>query len=255
MRMPSARAPPGDPPAGAIRLLGGTVKWLVWDFDGTLAYRVGQWPAWTQALLEVLDPKSPGHGVDPELIRPFLRTGFPWHSPEVHHPHLASADAWWGALEPRFADDFRAAGADKARASEMARAVRGAYLDPERWRLYEDAIPALEGLTSSGWKHALLTNHVPELPEIVGRLGLGRHVERIFNSAQTGYEKPHPEAFRGVLEDLPDAGAIWMVGDNAEADVTGAKAMGIPAILVRRRREGVEPYCENLGGIAAIVDG
>ena len=214
------------------------MKWLVWDFDGTLAYRVGEWPAWTQALL---DRETPGHGVDPELLRPFLRTGFPWHSPEVHHPHLASADAWWGALEPRFADAFRAAGAEEARGSEMAKAVRLVYLDPERWRLYEDAIPVLEGLSSSGWKHAVLTNHVPELPEIAGHLGLDRHVERIFNSAQTVYDKPHPEAFRGVLDALGGAGEVWMIGDNADADVAGAKAASIPAILVREQREGVEP--------------
>jgi hypothetical protein len=95
-----ARALRGDPPTGAVRLLGGVVKWLVWDFDGTLAYRVGEWSAWIQTLLEVLDREIPGHSVDPELVRPFLRKGFPWHSSEVHHPHLASADTWWGALQP-----------------------------------------------------------------------------------------------------------------------------------------------------------
>jgi putative hydrolase of the HAD superfamily len=137
----------------------------------------------------------------------------------------------------------------------MAKAVRGVYLDPERWRLYEDAIPPLEGLSSSDWKHALLTNHVPELPEIAGRLGLDRHMERIFNSAQTGYEKPHPEAFRGVLDAIGGAEEVWMIGDNADADVAGAKAAGIPAVLVRKRREGVEPYCEDLGGIVEILDG
>ncbi len=78
-------------------------------------------------------------------------------------------------------------------------------------------------------------------------------MERIFNSAHTGYEKPHPEAFRGVLDALGGAEKIWMIGDNA--DVAGAKAAGLPAILVRKRREGVEPYCEDLGRIAAIVDG
>ncbi len=255
MRVVRARALRGDPPTSAVRLPGGVVKWLVWDFDGTLAHRVGEWPAWTQTLLEVLDRKTPGHGIDPELVRPFLRTGFPWHSPEVNHQHLDSADAWWGALEPRFAETFRAAGAEEARASEMARAVRGAYLDPERWRLYEDTIPVLEELSSSGWKHALLTNHVPELPEIAGRLGLDRHVERIFNSAQTGYEKPQPEAFRRVLDALVGTDEIWMIGDNVAADVAGAKAAGIPAILVRRRSDGVEPYCEDLTGVAEIVDG
>jgi hypothetical protein len=32
-------------------------------------------------------------------------------------------------------------------------------------------------------------------------------------------------------------------------------AASIPAVLVRKRREGVEPYCEDLGGIAEILDG
>ena len=234
----------------------GGVGALIWDFDGTLAYREGRWPAWTQALLDVLDRETPGHDVAPESLRPFLRAGFPWHFPEVHHPHLASADAWWEALEPRFADAFAAVGADEGSAREMAKAVRGEYLVPERWRLYDDAFPALEELSSRGWGHVLLTNHVPELGEILGHLGLDRRFRGIYNSAETGYEKPHPEAFRCVLEDLPSTDTVWMIGDSLEADVRGAEAAGIPAILVRRRRGGAERYyCTDLTGIAAIVGG
>lgn len=234
---------------------GSAVRWLVWDFDGTLAYRIGEWPAWTQALLEVLDRETPGHGVDPELVRPFLRTGFPWHSPEVPHPHLASADAWWGALEPRFADAFRETGVGEGSADKMAKAVRRAYLDPDRWRLYDDTLPTLGELSSLGWRHALLTNHVPELEEIACKLGLRPRLDAIFNSAQTGYEKPHPEAHRRLLKTLGDAEAVWMIGDNAEADVAGAEAAGIPAILVRRYVEGAERYGEDPRDVPDIVEG
>ena len=127
------------------------------------------------------------------------------------------------------------------------------YLDTKRWRLHKDAVPALEELSSSGWKHALMTNYVPESPEIAGRLEKDRHVERIFNSAQTGYEKPQLGSVRDVLDALGEAEKVWMVDDNA--DVAGAKAASIPAILVRKRRRGIERYCEVLGGLAAIVDG
>ena len=228
---------------------------LIWDFDGTLAYRQGRWPAWTQTLLEVLEREAPGHGVAAELLRPFVREGFPWHSPEVYHPHLASADAWWAALEPRFAAAFAAVGVDEGSARRMAKAVRGAYLVPERWRLYDDALPVLEELSARGWEHVLLTNHVPELGEILRHLGLDGYLRGVSNSAKTGYEKPHPEAFRGVLEKLSGTDAVWMIGDSAEADVAGAEAAGIPAILVRRPREGVERYCEDLTGVPAIVGG
>ena len=228
---------------------------MVWDFDGTLAYGEGRWPAWTQALLEVLDRETPGHGVAPGALRPFLRVGFPWHSPEVYQPHLASADAWWEALEPRFADAFTAVGVAEGSAREMARAVRRTYPSPERWRLYEDVLPALEELSSRGWEHVLLTNHVPELGHLLRHLDLDRHFRGIYNSAETSYEKPHPGAFRGVLEGLTGAGAVWMIGDGVKADVGGAEAVGIPAILVRGRREGVGRSCRDLTGLAAILEG
>ena len=52
-------------------------------------------------------------------------------------------------------------------------------------------------------------------------------------SAVTGYEKPHPEAFRLVLRRFGEPRERWMVGDNPHADVAGAQALGIPAVLVR----------------------
>ncbi len=57
-----------------------------------------------------------------------------------------------------------------------------------------------------------------------------------------------------MLRDLGDAEAVWMVGDNADADVAGAEEAGIPAILVRKHREGVGRYCEDLTGVAAFVE-
>ena len=36
------------------------------------------------------------------------------------------------------------------------------------------------------------------------RTKLGERVLRVFNSAETGYEKPHPEAYRRVLRTLGD---------------------------------------------------
>ena len=137
----------------------------------------------------------------------------------------------------------------------MAKAVRRAYLVPERWRLYDDALPILAQLSSRGWKHLLLTNHVPELEKIVRHLGPDRSLHGIFNSAETGYEKPHPDAFRGVLESLPHADAVWMIGDSVDADVAGAESVGIPAILVRKWHDGVERCCADLRGISSIVEG
>lgn len=84
-------------------------------------------------------------------------------------------------------------------------------------------------------------------------LGLDGHITQIFNSAQSGYEKPHPRAFDGVLEAVTGADAAWMVGDNPKADVRGAEAVGLPAILVRGPKRGARHHCEDLSGIVDIV--
>ena len=78
-------------------------------------------------------------------------------------------------------------------------------------------------------------------------------VAAVFNSAETGYEKPHPRAFEAVLEAFPSSDTFWMIGDNAHADVAGAEALGIPAILVRQPQQDIERYCEDLIQVAAIV--
>jgi putative hydrolase of the HAD superfamily len=68
-------------------------------------------------------------------------------------------------------------------------------------------------------------------------LGLAPHFEAVFTSAETGFEKPHPEAFARARGALGDPAVIWMIGGNPTADVAGAQTAGIPAILVRGERD------------------
>jgi putative hydrolase of the HAD superfamily len=136
----------------------------------------------------------------------------------------------------------------------LAVKVRAAYADPRHWRLFDDAAPALRELSSRGWAHLILSNHIPELPEILDNLGLAGHLLEVFNSAESGYEKPHPWAFDGVLATVAGAEAAWMVGDSPAADVRGAEAVGLPAILVRGQKRGARYHSADLYGIADIVD-
>jgi putative hydrolase of the HAD superfamily len=69
-----------------------------------------------------------------------------------------------------------------------------------------------------------------------------------------GYEKPHPEAFHLGLRGM-DASAAWMVGDNPVADVGGAEAVGIRAILVRRTDRSVKRQAESVAAAAELILG
>jgi hypothetical protein len=64
-------------------------NYLIWDFDGTLAYRLGGRPA---ALLEIIQREALPCKVTADQLRPHLQIGFPWHTPERPHPVVTSAD-------------------------------------------------------------------------------------------------------------------------------------------------------------------
>jgi putative hydrolase of the HAD superfamily len=204
---------------------------VLWDFDGTLAWRPGLWSACIAAALE---EQQPGHGLGVDEIRAAMRGRYPWNAPGEAHPHLCDPDRWWEEMCARIAQALAALGIGADRGAAVARDARRRFIDPGGgWRVFDDALPALQALADAGWRSAILSNHVPELEQIAAALGLAPHVERIFSSALTGFEKPHPLAFTHALRELGAPGRVWMVGDNPVADIQGASAARIPAILVR----------------------
>ena len=228
------------------------MRLAIWDFDGTLAHRRGE-TGWSILLAETLDAEEPGHTHSAETFRPHLREGFPWHSPEVAHPELCEPEAWWASVRPVLGRAYEAAGYPPQRALELADAARRLYVDPSvGWELFADTLPALSRLTQAGWTHAILSNHVPELRQIVTALGLEARVELVSCSAETGYEKPHAQAYASVLDRLQPAQA-WMIGDNILADVLGAEQLGIPAVLVRRPDPRAARYADSLAGVEPFL--
>jgi putative hydrolase of the HAD superfamily len=204
---------------------------VLFDFDGTLAWREG---LWSGCAIEVLDEHEPGHGVAIESIRQGMHGAYPWNRAEEAHPELSEPDLWWAAIEARMAGALEQAGVQEGRGAALARAMRERFIDPSvGWQLYEDTIPSLEALRDAGWRMAVLSNHVPELEHLAAGLGLDGFFEEVFTSAAIGYEKPHAEAFAHALRACGSPSRVWMVGDNQVADVAGAEAAGIPAILVR----------------------
>lgn len=222
---------------------------ILWDFDGTLAWREG---VWSGALLQALDQHCAGHGFCRDDIHPRIVHGFPWHYPETVHTHLNRPERWWAELCAHLSLVFRDLGYEEELSETLARTTRIIYTDATSFRLFDDTVPALEALREAGCRHVILSNHVPELPNLVRELGLLPLFDDIISSALIGYEKPHPEAFTIGLRVAGDPDEVWMVGDNLIADVRGAEALGIPAILVRREGD-CERRCENLHGVAEML--
>ena len=225
------------------------MKALIWDFDGTLAYREDLWAgALSQAAFREVGSKAPSVAA----LSPHLKQGFPWQNPDEIYP-IRSAGEWWRSLEPIFERAYSMVGATNPESGAWARGVRESFLDLNRWHVFPDVFASLEELRRKGWRHWILSNHVPELPDLVAGLGLLDFFEEVVTSAMTGYEKPHAEAFRQILRGMPALQTVWMIGDNPVADIAGAEAVGLSAILVRQRRTDVRYCCETLEKLCGVL--
>ena len=82
----------------------------------------------------------------------------------------------------------------------------------------------------------VLSNHASKLAQILHALCLEEHIHRIFDSAYSGYEKPHPWVSEVLLKVLDRPERVCMIGDNLNADVRGAEATIIPHTRSRTPR-------------------
>ncbi|MEU8779470.1 HAD-IA family hydrolase [Streptomyces sp. NPDC048606] len=85
------------------------------------------------------------------------------------------------------------------------------------------------------------TSSSPEFPELLSTLGIDTRFQAVINSTASGYEKPHPHAFRLARSAADPAHRLVMIGDNPQADAAGARHAGIDAIWVRRDRHTDTP--------------
>jgi putative hydrolase of the HAD superfamily len=223
---------------------------VIWDFDETLARRSG---GWRQMLVDALDLESPGHDITAADVEPGLRHGFPWHDWERPHPELSDPDCWWANLRPTLQRALEHAGAGRSVADAAASRARSEYVRLDRWSLFPDTVAALERLGRDGWRQAILSNHCPELPDLVAGLGIGGYFDVILTSASIGFEKPHPEAYACALRNLGRPRTVWMVGDSPEVDIAGARRCGIPGVLVRRPAPGFD-YVPDLTTAVAMIE-
>lgn len=126
-------------------------------------------------------------------------------------------------------------------------------------RLFSDVEPTLTNLRRDGYKLGLITNVTNDPAEDIERILLKEHFDVVIASCVVGFEKPAPEIFQLALDALGvPAGEAVHVGDQYLADVKGAEAAGIEAILLDRYnlQEGRHPLrIRSLAELESLVRG
>ena len=83
------------------------------------------------------------------------------------------------------------------------------------------------------YRLGLLSNftHAPAAMDIIDRVGITEFFDVILISGAVGYRKPHPLVFQRLIDQMRvENGQIIYVGDDPEADISGAQGAGIQPV-------------------------
>ena len=124
---------------------------------------------------------------------------------------------------------------------------------PKDFALYDDVVPALELLKGRGITLGVISNLRRDMGQLCGDLGLTPYLDFCVTATEVGAEKPHPPIFLAALERAHvSALEAVHVGDQYQADVQGARAVGIIPVLVDR--EGWYGAVNDCSRIATLPD-
>lgn len=225
-------------------------KVILWDFDGTLGYREGNWE---ETIFELVDDMKLKTTANFDLVSKLLQSGFPWHEPQKNFTSLIECNAWWEYVMPKFIEIYTSLGFNKFDATLKANQVPKQYAKLEKWKLYDDAIINLSKLENLHWKNILVTNNIPDFPIILNYLNLNKYFKTVFVSSIMGYNKPHPLIINGYLETLPNNTKIIVIGDREESDIMFAKAIHVEGILVRSNINSQSKKFSNLNNLTEYL--
>jgi putative hydrolase of the HAD superfamily len=108
------------------------------------------------------------------------------------------------------------------------------------WQLEEDTIATLQNLKSKNYKLGIFSNagDDKDVQELIENFGVRSYFDFALTSAACFYRKPHPRAFEIALAqwNISPHEAV-MIGDSLEADIFGAKNLGMQTIWITRRAQ------------------
>lgn len=123
--------------------------------------------------------------------------------------------------------------------------------------LYDDVVPTLQCLQDDGFKLAIVSNWSVPLDSLTERLGIAEYFDVIVAShdARVRSIKPDPHIFTYTLEIIGvSAEEVVHVGDTYEADVVGAKNVGIRPILIDRDNTQIGRWDETIQSLSELPE-
>lgn len=222
---------------------------VFWDLDHTI------WDYKTNARLTIFElykkhniHKTTEHG--PDIF----------HETYCKHNDLAWENYRKGIIDKtilrqrRFKDTFVELGMEPEGIYEVFE-TEFVEICPTKGNLMPGAMDALNHFHLNFQQH-IITNGFKETQGVKMRTsGIHHFFNTLTNSEDTGFQKPHPEIFRIAMQ---SAGATvensLMIGDNYEADVLGAYALGMKCVFYNPELVEIENMPEGIVVIRELTE-
>ena len=169
-----------------------------------------------------------------------LKSGFVEHYPQMPPMAFGEVDTaaisrlergWWRTLVRRVVAGAGAVDQFESFFDELFEH----YARPEAWHTFDEVDEVLDSLRSAGVQIGILSNFDSRLPPILDALGITAKVDCVRYSTEIGAAKPDAKAFAAITAALScPAQDCLHVGDSRAADLEGAQAAGLQAVLVDR---------------------
>jgi HAD superfamily hydrolase (TIGR01549 family) len=117
------------------------------------------------------------------------------------------------------------------------------------------AVEALTRLRHAACRLVVVSNSNGRVRRILGRVGLEPHLDMVFDSHEVGVEKPNPRIFEIALQrSRANRAATIHCGDIYHIDVAGARAAGLPAVLLDAAGLYEDADCPRVQSLPEFAD-
>lgn len=234
-----------------MKKLTGDYKAVFFDVGNTLLL---PYPSVEDVCVEIL--AEHGYHIDPSGLLPALQQADQayeeqyWKDDRFWLREVDAADFWTGLYELM----LRQVGLD-GDARAIASQVYNAFGQAERWRPFEDVVPAFEQMKAMGYNLGIISNWDTRLPSLMIETGLAKYLDFVISSAGVGFLKPQPQIFELALDraGISAAEAVH-VGDHYYADIMGARSVGITPVLIDRRHKVATSDCLIINNLGELVE-
>ena len=230
------------------------LKGAVFDLGETLIHITATWErvreARVRAIYETLREHRVTLSLD-NLKREYMRL----HDEESQYSEHTLEEIETGRSLTELLDRLKV---EDKRRPPIADLVKKSYtLEVGSWLIFPGVEAMLQQIRDLGMRVGLCSNARSDwaVRDIVEQLNLARYFDSIVTSAAVGFRKPRPEPFQQILRLLGlQPNEAVMIGNSVEADVAGARSLGMKTIHVTYGDESEQGSVDPDATVSTVED-